>query len=416
LLYLSAVRQAANRAEAGSCSGGRMTVLEIDDGSCLAGSNGGEQPSSVQGVQALNSLGDREKGVVLDLAVVDLDCRNVVGRQHSSVKDQEDAVRPALGPSCGALAFGEVLVPGPFPVDNQERAGFGDETDLLLDLASSRVARWLIRLRYTAWPTPRVGSVGMSQDEQAALGVEEHSTGALQLGGERPLVRNWFLFFYVTHRREGIGQRIGRRRLGPVLAADVELGGPEGLAYTGLRWGEAVALRVRDVDLARRRLDVRRAFVDLGGQLVEGKPKTHQSRTVPLPEALCDELHALVADLDRDALVFTAPEGGPLRAGNFRQRVWTSAVRAAGLDLFTIHGLRHTAASLYISACTPPKVVQRILGHASVVMTMDLYGHLYPDEMDTLAARLNEVASESGVWPERGQIAGSEPEGSEEDR
>jgi integrase len=88
----------------------------------------------------------------------------------------------------------------------------------------------------------------------------------------------------------------------------------------------------------------------------------------------------------------------------------------APVPRLTIHGLRHTAASLYISACTPPKVAQRILGHASVVMTMDLYGHLYPDEMDTWAARLNEVASESGVWPERGQIAGSEPDRSEEDR
>ncbi|NYH88580.1 hypothetical protein F4554_001218 [Actinopolymorpha rutila] len=100
--------------------------------------------------------------------------------------------------------------------------------------------------------------------------------------------------------------------------------------------------------------------------------------------------------------------GGPLRVGNFRQRMWTPAVKAAGLQGFTIHGLRHTAASLYISACTPPKVVQRVLGHASVVMTMDLYGHLYPDEMDTWAARLNEVAGQSGVWPERGQNDGSE--------
>lgn len=188
------------------------------------------------------------------------------------------------------------------------------------------------------------------------------------------------------------------------------------LAYTGLRWGEAVALRVRDVDLDRGRLDVRRAFVDIDGRLVEGKPKTHQSRTVPLPGALCEELRRLVVDLDRDALVFSAPEGGPLRAGNFRQRVWTPAVVAAGLSGFTIHGLRHTAASLYISACTPPKVVQRILGHASVVMTMDLYGHLYPDEMDTWAARLNEVAGQSGVWPERGQNADPVTGQPEEDR
>ncbi len=55
------------------------------------------------------------------------------------------------------------------------------------------------------------------------------------------------------------------------------------LAYTGLRWGEATALRVCDIDLARRRIDVRRAFSDVGGTIVLGTPKSHQSRTVPVP-------------------------------------------------------------------------------------------------------------------------------------
>jgi integrase len=55
------------------------------------------------------------------------------------------------------------------------------------------------------------------------------------------------------------------------------------LAYTGLRWGEATALRARHVDLVRRRLDIRRAFSDVRGRLVEGTPKNHQARTVPIP-------------------------------------------------------------------------------------------------------------------------------------
>jgi integrase len=176
------------------------------------------------------------------------------------------------------------------------------------------------------------------------------------------------------------------------------------LAYTGLRWGEATALRVRDVDLDRRRLDVRRAFVDISGKLVEGTPKTHQSRSVPLPPSLCAELRDAIEGRDRDALVFVSPEGTPLRIANFRTRAWIRAVRAAGLDGLTIHGLRHTAASLYISACTPPKVVQRILGHGSVTITMDLYGHLYPDEMDTWASRLDDIAGRESMWPERGQF------------
>lgn len=99
----------------------------------------------------------------------------------------------------------------------------------------------------------------------------------------------------------------------------------------------------------------------------------------------------------------TSPRGGPLRLTNFRRSVWHPAVRAAGLEGLTIHGLRHTAASLYISAGTPPKVVQRILGHASITITMDLYGHLYSDEMDTWAQRLDEAAKRIEVWPKCGQ-------------
>lgn len=55
------------------------------------------------------------------------------------------------------------------------------------------------------------------------------------------------------------------------------------LGYTGLRWGEATALRVCDIDFARRRIDVRRAFSDVGGKIVLGTPKSHLARTVPLP-------------------------------------------------------------------------------------------------------------------------------------
>jgi integrase len=57
--------------------------------------------------------------------------------------------------------------------------------------------------------------------------------------------------------------------------------------------------------------------------------------------------------------------------------------------------LRHTAASLYIAAGTPPKVVQRILGHGSISITLDLYGHIYPDEMDIWADRLGELAEQA---------------------
>jgi len=79
------------------------------------------------------------------------------------------------------------------------------------------------------------------------------------------------------------------------------------LCYTGLRWGEATALRVCDIDPSRRWIDVRRTFSDVGGRIVLGTPKSHQSRTVPLPRFLAYELANAVTGKHADDLVFTTP-------------------------------------------------------------------------------------------------------------
>jgi len=145
------------------------------------------------------------------------------------------------------------------------------------------------------------------------------------------------------------------------------------LAYTGLRWGEMSALRVGSLDLLRRRMRIRSAFVEVHGKLIEGTPKTHQKRTVPLPRFLVDELARHVEGKSPDELVFTTPNGAPLRNTNFRRRHWDKAVTAAGLDGLTPHDLRHTAASLAVAAGANVKSVQRMLGHASATMTLDVY-------------------------------------------
>ena len=97
------------------------------------------------------------------------------------------------------------------------------------------------------------------------------------------------------------------------------------LGYTGLRWGEATALRVCDIDLARRRIDVRRAFSDVGGRVVVGSPESHQSRTVPIPRFLACEIDSLITGKTADDLVFTMPGGSVLRLSNWRGAVFTPA-------------------------------------------------------------------------------------------
>jgi integrase len=98
------------------------------------------------------------------------------------------------------------------------------------------------------------------------------------------------------------------------------------LAYTGLRWGEMAALRVQDFDILRRRVNVSRSVTECGS-LVWSTPKTGERRSVRLPASLADELSALMVGKARDDLVFTGTRGAVLRDGNFRNRVFNSAVQ-----------------------------------------------------------------------------------------
>lgn len=168
------------------------------------------------------------------------------------------------------------------------------------------------------------------------------------------------------------------------------------LAWSGLRWGEAVALRVGAVSVDRRRVRVEESATEVGGRLEWGAPKTHEARTVIIPRFVADRLAERIAGRDRSALVFTAPGGGPLRVSNFRRDVWAPACEAAGMpDGLLVHDLRDTAASLMISAGASIKAVQRALGHASAKMTLDTYGSLFEDDLEDLADRLEERFAEA---------------------
>lgn len=165
------------------------------------------------------------------------------------------------------------------------------------------------------------------------------------------------------------------------------------LGYTGLRWGEAAALRVKRVDLLRGRLDVAESVAEVNGTAIFGEPKTHQVRSVPVPRFLRDDLAAACAGKAPQDLVFTAPEGGLLRLTNFRRRCFDRAVARVGLDPLVPHELRHTAASLAIAAGATVKGVQGMLGHSSATLTLDTYAGLFPDDLDAVADRLDAAAT-----------------------
>lgn len=155
------------------------------------------------------------------------------------------------------------------------------------------------------------------------------------------------------------------------------------LAYGGLRWGEAVALRRGRCNLLKRAIEVRESASDVDGTLHFGTTKTYESRSVPLPGFLVEKLakHLEGVPNDPQALVFTSG-GKPLRGSNWRTRVWLPALERAGLPAMRIHDLRHTCAALLISQGHSPKSIQAHLGHSSIVVTLDTYGHLYPEERE----------------------------------
>jgi len=161
------------------------------------------------------------------------------------------------------------------------------------------------------------------------------------------------------------------------------------LAYTGLRWGELAGLRVQDLTLDRARLTVNRAVTEVNGRIVIGTPKSHHRREVPLPSFLVPPLRLHTGGRDPEQLVFTSPTGAILRNNNFRRNVFSVAAAKAGLPGLTPHELRHTAASLAIAAGANVKAVQRMLGHASAAMTLDIYAGLFADDLDVVATNLD---------------------------
>lgn len=165
------------------------------------------------------------------------------------------------------------------------------------------------------------------------------------------------------------------------------------LAYCGLRWGELVALRGADVDWTRGRIQVRRNVVQVNMRMVEGTPKSGEARQVPVPRFVLDLLPQ-VADTD---LLFPRPDGGYLRRPVSRTGWFEVAVERSGVPRVSVHDLRHTAASLAVSAGANVKVVQRMLGHASAAMTLDTYADLFDDDLDRVAAAMDAARMQSRV-------------------
>jgi integrase len=189
--------------------------------------------------------------------------------------------------------------------------------------------------------------------------------------------------FYARTRRDAV-RRLGEARwaLGPPWHPIWVL-----LGTSGLRLGEALGLHWQDINFAGRQLAVRCALQRQRGRgLVLVPPKTTRSRrTIYLSELA---LSALTEQRQRQedrrktatrwadsGLVFTNRTGGGLEQGVV-ERALVQALAGARLPRVRVHDLRHSTASILLAAGTHPKVVQDLLGHSTITLTLDTYSHL----------------------------------------
>lgn len=246
---------------------------------------------------------------------------------------------------------------------------FGDVT--LTGITTAEVRNWINQMisSNVGHTTIRQSYRLLRQIMEAAL-IEERITRNPCAGIKLPRI--------VTSEKRGLT----REELNS-LAAECGEYGPlvMFMGTTGLRVGESLALRIEDIDRDAMTVHVRRSWSrsETGAKII-GKTKTGVSRKVPISPPVLESLVPFLESKGQEDWLFLGPKGNVLDYDWFRKAVFIPAVSTLGLEGITIHSLRHTCASLLIKLKAPITTVSHILGHASVKMTLDTYGHYYEDD------------------------------------
>jgi integrase len=286
-------------------------------------------------------------------------------------------------------------------LDHQVLPAFGDKVLAAIDTLAVR--EWVAELVASGLSAKRAGKAYQVLSQILTSAVDGGRLARnVAAGIKLPKVQRREMHFLTATQVEALAEAIA-----PPYGELIRFA-----AYTGLRPCELVALRVRRLDLLRGTIRVAEAAPEVAGHLEWGGVKTHEARTARLPRSVADELGAYLAGRPHgpDDLVFTAPRGGPLRESKFVPGRFKPAVRAANAAItnldkqrrpdplpedLRLYDLRHTAASLMIREGASVKAVQKQLGHATASITLDVYGHLFPDELDALAGRLERARTEA---------------------
>ncbi len=176
------------------------------------------------------------------------------------------------------------------------------------------------------------------------------------------------------------------------------------LITTGMRPGEALGLRWRDIDFEGERISINRSLSRVGKSWSLEEPKNQNSRrSIPVSSIVLQDLneHKEIQDEEKSELeeggykdydfVFANQYGEPLAGSNILKRHLKPILQKAGLPPITLYGLRHTCATLLLSAGEHEKIVSERLGHKSIVVTMDVYSHVLPDMQKTAVKKLDDI-------------------------
>jgi integrase len=164
------------------------------------------------------------------------------------------------------------------------------------------------------------------------------------------------------------------------------------LVFGGFREGEVLGIHASDCDMENRLINVRHQVVTVKGGMIISEPKTKSSRrAVTLPAIAFNALKAHLEQLQgKPGLIFTTSTGRPISPRNFI-RHFKKTIKEAGLPDLTVHGIRHSHASLLLSAGEHPKLVQERLGHSSITLTLDTYSHVIPSMGQQVADKLDKI-------------------------
>lgn len=175
---------------------------------------------------------------------------------------------------------------------------------------------------------------------------------------------------------------------------------------TGLKWGEIVGLRCRDVSILNHTLFINNIIIEgLNGKKTLVEVKNHQKRVIKFPKELQNDLDQILSVRGEDDFIFESPTKGILDYHNFMKRVYRPALTNLDLVNISFRSLRQTTAGLLAAQRTPITVLSKILGHSSLQITLNSYGHLYRSDAASFLEKVGKIVFSTEEFSKNSEMA-----------